>query len=517
MWNTVREVHEVDGELETYVEVNGVLRRAAFAALPGSQDAFLRCNAFEVLYEGTRNNGKTLALLMDFCQFVNMGYGAAHRGIILRRTFTELEYVMALAREWIPLLFSGATFNAQLHIWTFPSKETLQFGYLETPDQFASLYKGKEFSWVGFEQLEDWPGWDGVECLKKMGSCLRNRPVLHLRATCNTFGAGAEAIKERYRLPLTPFNRTLGPPIEDAVDDMGKPEQPRRVVHGDASENLYSRFKDPNAMARTLTSTSEPAEAEAWATGRWTDAPLSVFSAVNWDAVRVPTFEVPNPKLLRIGYDFGEGSPYSFLVFYVGNGESIPLPDGTVHNAPPGSHYVVGEIYGGVKNQGVHHDIDTQAARIKQLFESHGWDTSVLRKEGNIADSAIFDERVQFSARHSYAKDFERAGIHFLPADKGGGSRVQGLGQMRKMLLAAGAVPREQASLFICDCCPELLKHLPNMQRSKTNPEDVESDRVLDHDYDACRYFLRREKIPPMRTGRLDVLYPRGGRTVARA
>ncbi|MGO9683125.1 MAG: hypothetical protein ACLPTZ_11155 [Beijerinckiaceae bacterium] len=511
-FNVLKEVRVDDaGQLLSFVEIGGKPVQVAFAALPGSQDAFLRCGAFEVLYEGTRGCGKTIALIMDFCQFVGQGMGLNHRGIILRRTFPELEFVEATARKWIPKIFPGATFNAQQHVWTFPDGATLRFGYLEFPEQFEQLYNGKEFTFVGLEQLENWPD---CECLKLMISCLRNQPILHLRATCNTFGIGADAIKERYRLPLVPFNRTIGPPIDDAVDDQGRPEPPRRVVHGDISENLYSRYLDPTYMSRTLTSTSNPHKARAWATGEWTDNPLSVFADIDWNEVRVPVFEVPEPKKLRIGYDFGDGSPYSFLVFYPGNGESIPLPDGTVHNAPPNSLYIVGEIYGGVKNQGLHQSIEMQAARLRRLFESRGWDTSVFKREGNIADASIFDERVQFSTRSSYAMDFERAGIHFLPSDKGSGSRVQGLGQMRKMLLAA-APPREQAGLFVCDCCPEFLKHIPALQRSKTNPEDVDTEGG-DHDYDACRYFLRREKPQVVRFGRIEQLYPNAHRNARR-
>jgi hypothetical protein len=516
MWNTLKEVREISGQLVSFVEIGGKLKEVVWAALPGSQDAFLRSNEFEVLYEGTRGNGKTIALLMDFCQMVGLGAGADHRGILLRRTFPELEFCEATARKWLPRIFPGASFNAQQHVWTFPDGATLRFGYLEFPEQFDALYNGKQFSWVGLEQLENWPD---CECLKNMTSCLRDphpRLRLHLRATCNTYGIGADAIKERYRLPLTPFNRTLGPAIEDAVDDDGKPEMPRRVVHGDISENLFLAYSDPSYLSRTLASTSNAAKALAWSSGRWTDNPQSVFGDVDWTAVTVPMFEVPDPSKLRISYDFGDGAPYSFLVYWPGNGERVPLRDGTAHNAPPGSLYVVAEIYGGIKNQGLHHSIAEQAGRLHALFESRGWDTAVLRKEGNIADGSIFDERVQFSTRQSYAKDFERAGVHFLPSDKGPGSRIQGLGQMRKMLLAT-APPRETPGLYVCDCCTEFLKHIPNLQRSKNDPEDVDSEGI-DHDYDSCRYFLRREKPQVVRFGRLDQLYPRrvGGRTTMR-
>ena len=517
MWNTLKEVREISGQLVSFVEIGGKLKEVVWAALPGSQASFLACPEFEVLFEGTRGGcGKTVALLMDFCQFVGLGMGAAHRGILLRRTFPELEFVEATARLWIPKIFPGATFNAQLHVWTFPDGATLRFGYLEFPEQFEPLYQGKEFTWVGLEELANWPD---CECLKLMSSCLRStHPLakLHLRATCNTYGIGSDAIKERYRLPLVPFNRTLGPLIDDAEDEIGNPEPPRRVVHGDIKENLYLQYMDPSYIGRTLASTSNAAQARAWATGQWTDNPMSVFGDIDFNAVRVPTFEVPDPRKLRVAYDFGDGAPYSFLVFWPGNGESILLPDGTVHNAPPGSLYIVGEIYGGIKNQGLHHSIAEQAGRLHALFESRSWDTAVLRKDGNIADGSIFDERVQFSTRQSYAKDFERAGVHFLPSDKGPGSRIQGLGQMRKMLLAT-APPRETPGLYVCDCATEFLKHIPNLQRSKNDPEDVDSEGI-DHDYDSCRYFLRREKPQVVRFGRLDQLYPRrvGGRTTMR-
>ena len=210
MWNTLKEVREIAGQLVSFVEIAGKLKEVVWAALPGSQASFLACPEFEVLFEGTRGGcGKTVALLMDFCQFVGLGMGAAHRGILLRRTFPELEFVEATARLWIPKIFPGASFNAQQHVWTFPDGATLRFGYLEFTEQFEPLYQGKEFTWVGLEELANWPD---CECLKLMSSCLRStHPLakLHLRATCNTYGIGADAIKERYRLPLIPFNRTL--------------------------------------------------------------------------------------------------------------------------------------------------------------------------------------------------------------------------------------------------------------------------------------------------------------------
>jgi hypothetical protein len=231
-----------------------------------------------------------------------------------------------------------------------------------------------------------------------------------------------------------------------------------------------------------------------------------VFFDIDWDAVVLPKFEVPRPDKIRIGYDFGDSAPFSVLFYYIGNGEDIELSDGRSHHAPPGSIYIVDEIFGGVKNRGLGLTIIEQAARIKARVEERGWDPKILKRDGNVADSSIFDDRAQLKERSSYAKDFEKCGIKFEPADKGPGSRIQGLGQARKMFRAAKP-PRETPGLFFCNNCTQLLNHVPRLQRSKHDIEDVSSEGI-DHDWDALRYILRREYKPTMRTGRIEQLYP---------
>jgi len=58
----------------------------AWSPQPGSQTFFVTSPIFETLYEGTRGPGKTNALLMDFCQHVGQGFGAAWRGVLFRRS-----------------------------------------------------------------------------------------------------------------------------------------------------------------------------------------------------------------------------------------------------------------------------------------------------------------------------------------------------------------------------------------------------------------------------------------------
>ena len=67
-----------DGLMPVAILENGKEKKVAWAPQPGSQESFLSCPVYEVLYEGTRGPGKTDALLMDFLQHVGQGYEDRH-------------------------------------------------------------------------------------------------------------------------------------------------------------------------------------------------------------------------------------------------------------------------------------------------------------------------------------------------------------------------------------------------------------------------------------------------------
>ena len=61
-------------------------RPIVFMPQEGGQSRFLEAQAiYELLFHGTRGNGKTSALIMAFTQNVGMGYGAAWKGVIFRQ------------------------------------------------------------------------------------------------------------------------------------------------------------------------------------------------------------------------------------------------------------------------------------------------------------------------------------------------------------------------------------------------------------------------------------------------
>ena len=116
----------------------------ALSPQQGSQLAFVTCPVREVLYEGTRGPGKTLALLMDFMQHVGCGFGAHWRGILFRETYPQLADVIAKTEEWIPQIFPDAVYNKADHVWKFKTGETLSFRHMSNPKDYSKINQGRK-------------------------------------------------------------------------------------------------------------------------------------------------------------------------------------------------------------------------------------------------------------------------------------------------------------------------------------------------------------------------------------
>jgi hypothetical protein len=98
-----------------------------WAPLRGSQELFLNSPETEVLYEGTRGPGKTLTLLMDFCQHVGQGYGGDWKGILFRQTYPQLADVIQMSKKWFKRLWPEAFYNEIKSFWQWPTGEILYF------------------------------------------------------------------------------------------------------------------------------------------------------------------------------------------------------------------------------------------------------------------------------------------------------------------------------------------------------------------------------------------------------
>ena len=157
----------------------------------------LTCPVDELLFGGARGGGKSDWLLMDFAQDVPLG--TSWRGILFRKSYPELEDLIARSEELYPRIFPGARWNRGRHAWTFPTGALLRLRFAETVRDVAK-YQGHAYPWVGFDELPNWPDDSVYQAAfgfnRPFGDAERVR--CRIRATGNPGGPGTLWVKDRF-------------------------------------------------------------------------------------------------------------------------------------------------------------------------------------------------------------------------------------------------------------------------------------------------------------------------------
>lgn len=454
----------------------------------GSQEAFLTCPLFEVLYEGTRGPGKTDCLLMDFAQHCGIGYGREWRGVLFRQTFPQLVDVINKSLKWFPLIFPQAKYNQSSHTWTWPDGEQLLLRQMAKPVDYWN-YHGHAYPWIGWEELCNWPT---DECYKLMMSCsrstVRDMPRKY-RATTNPYGPGHNWVKARFKLP-----HRRGQIIRDARAADGKPEPPRVAIHGNIYENRILLHAEPDYIDKIRAAARNPSELAAWLHGSWDIVAGGMFDDVWRPAVHVvpsiPLRDIPRGWKIDRSFDWGSSKPFSVGWWAESNGEPMTIR-GRQYGTVRGDLFRIAEWYGwtGKRNEGVKMLAGDIATGI--LDREDDWGIRGRVRPGP-ADSAIFDEE----NGNNIARDMEKKGVKWEPADKGPGSRKQGWEQIRKAMSNAmpnkDGSPRENPGLWVFDSCDQFLETIPSLTRDDKDLDDVDTD-AEDHIADETRYRVRRK------------------------
>lgn len=481
-----------DGDLEPWVAdpTSGERTKAVWAPQPGSQQAFLECPVFEVLYEGNRGPGKTDALLMDFAQHVGQGWGADWQGIIFRRTYPELRDLEKKAHKWFKRIWPQATYNQQKHVWTWPTGEQLWFSYARKPQDYDN-YHGHAYPFVGWEELTTWADDKTYRAFQTL--CRSTRPGMprKYRATANPYGRGHNWVKARWRLPV-PAGLMCGAVIRDSRDpESGILEPPRVAIHGMLSENQILLTADPNYVQRIAAGARNPAELKAWLYGDWNIVSGGMFDDL-WDPAihvvhDVPLDAIPSTWTIDRSFDWGQSHPFSVGWWAESNGESFEH-NGHLYGAVRGDTYRIAEWYGwnGRPNEGVR----MQAREIARgiVEREQDWGIHHRVKKGP-ADPSIFTD---FEPKKSIAGDMAKPpnNVKWTAANN---ERIQGWEQVREMLrgaLPGKYGPREDPGLFVMKRCQKFLDTVPCLSRSDKDPDDADTD-AEDHIADETRYRLR--------------------------
>lgn len=229
------------------------------------QQLFLELrNEKEVFYGGAAGGGKSDALLMAGLEYVDVkGYSA----LLVRRTYADLAKQGALmdrTKEW--LTGSGASWNEQKKLWTFPSGAKLSFGYMETEND-KYQYQGAEFQYIGVDELSQLTRTQYLYLFSRLRRLADVNIPIRMRAGSNPGGVGGSWVKERF-IPdeFTPEQATEERVWQkDAVDEETGEEIKRFFVPARLDDNPHLDQKEYDLSLREL----DPVERAQLRRGDW--------------------------------------------------------------------------------------------------------------------------------------------------------------------------------------------------------------------------------------------------------
>lgn len=441
-------------------------RKVAWQPQPGPQTWLLTSIIEEILFGGARGGGKTYGILGDWTGHAGRN-GRHARGILFRRTYPEFEEVLEQSHQIFPLL--GARYKIQSKTWKFPNGASLKLRHLER-DKDASRYQGHQYTWMGFEELGNWPSATPIDALK---ACLRSPHGIPVRwvATANPGGVGHNWIKARFITPapaLTPF--------QDPVTKVWRVFIPSKL-----EDNPILAKGDPGYVDR-LRGVGADWLVEAWLSGNWDIVAGGMFDDI-WKSDRhvIPAFEIPKGWRIDRAFDWGSTKPFS--VGWWAESDGSQAPNGKIY--PKGTLFRIAEWYGwnGKKpNEGLRMLAVDVAKRIREM-------ETTMKLSGRVqsgpADPSIFAAENGVCIATDMA--MPPGMIRWEAADAKAGSRKTGWERMRKLLKASLQHPMEEPGLFCFDTCRQFIRTVPTLPRDPKDPDDVDTD-AEDHIGDETRY-----------------------------
>lgn len=435
-----------------------------FTPNPGPQSDFLAATEAEVLFGGAAGGGKSFAMLVDPLRYVE---NPRFSGLLLRRTNDELRDLIRESKLLYVAAYPKAKWSEKASTWTFPSGAQIWFSYLDRDDDVLR-YQGQQFSWVGFDELTQWPTaypWN------YMRSRLRSAdPTLpkHLRGSTNPGGPGHLWVKKMFIDPAAPNKSFWATDIEtgevlrypehhEDLNKAGKPLFKRKFIPSKLKDNPYL-YSDGEYELRLLGLPEK--ERKQLLYGDWNVAEGAAFT--EWDPQLhvINAFDIPLnwPKFRACDYGY---SSYTGVLWFAVDPKSDTL-------------YVYRELY----TKGV---IATDLADLILDIESEDG-----RIGYGVLDSSLWHRRGDNGP--SLAEKMIQRGCSWRPSDRSKGSRVSGKNEIHRRLQVDPYT--EQPRLIIFDNCRNLIAQLPTIPLDKRNPEDVDTNFEHDHLYDALRYGI---------------------------
>lgn len=421
----------------------------------------------EMLFGGARGGGKSDFLLGDFLQDVHQG--PVWKGIIFRRTYKELEELIARALEiYTPL---GAVYKVEPSTFIFPSGATLKMRYLETENDCIN-YQGHQYTWIGWDEKTNWPN---LNAYHKINACLRSAGVVknkRVRVTANPGGRGHHAVKAYFIDPAP-----MGFELISETDEQGYVSN-RIFIKSKVTDNKILLKNDPNYIGR-LRRSGSPELVKAWLDGDWDVITGAYYPEFSMEKHVIAPFPIPAHWLRFRSMDWGSATPFCVLWHTISEG--VVLPNGKY--IPAGAIVTYREFYGwnGKPNVGLRWSADkvARALLLKELpLEKITY--SVLDPSGFKQDGGP-----------SHAERMAMEGAYFRRADN---SRVAGWDALRGRMCGVDGDPEMDNGVgepmwYCFSDCIHLIRTLPALQHDKDNIEDCDTTGE-DHAPDTLRYGI---------------------------
>jgi hypothetical protein len=430
----------------------------------GPQEDFVASPHFDVVYGGARGGGKTDAALGDFAWHAR-DYGAAAKGLLVRRTRVALEPTIARAREiYGP---ADAVWHEQKSCFIWENGAILSFRYLDR-DIDADGYQGHDYSRVYVEELTQFADPRPVDKLKATLRSAAGAPCA-FRATCNPGGPGHNWVKARYidAGPYTPTTEPFVNPFDGSTVTLARCYIPARL-----SDNPALLKRDPLYVARLQQSGSAQL-VRAWLEGDWNVVEGSFFDKWSGRNVVRP-FTVPGFWTRFRSFDWGYAAPFSVGWWAVAS-DDHPIETGVI---PRGALVRYREWYGSTGKPGEGLRLDAEQVALGIVERDAGEtitygvaDPSIFRHDGG---PSIGERMARASGQRWRAADNTRVG-------KAGA--LGGWDQMRARINGDGVRP----TLYVFETCRDFIRTVPVLQHDPARPEDLDTG-AEDHVADEARY-----------------------------
>ena len=448
------------------------------------QKLFMSLPDFIALYGGAAGGGKSDALVMEATRQVN---NPMYQGLIVRKTFPELEEIINRSNELYPRIFPGCKYNATAHRWTFKSGAKIYFGSLQHKKDRIK-YQGEQYQFIGIDEATHFL----LEEKDFLVSRCRARgpgQVCYVRLTANPGGPGHGWVKQQF-VDNGPNKRTF---FIYEIDDPTTGKKIRTVrssmyVPATVFDNKKLLENDPGYIT-TLAGLNER-DRNALLYGNWEIFSGQAFTEFRNDPNHykdrrythvIEPFNIPDYWNVYRSYDYGYSRPFSVGWYAI---------------SPDGAIYRVRELYGwnGTPNEGIKWDVGRQAEEVKKMEEQ---DELLKRhKIYGIADPAIFAA----DGGVSVADTFMKHGIYFEKADH---QRIAGKQQCHyRLAFDNNGFPGFQ----VFTNCKNFIRTIPTIPLDETNYEDIDS-KSEDHIYDEWRYLLMDNPITPRYTPQIERSY----------